>query len=244
MTRRATQAGGRTGRPNGITHPTAGLAGRRRPACQARREYRNHAIMTTRHPVPGARYLLTGRRPAARTAGPHAVINGPSRCRQPGRPPVSSTSGQPGLHIHAEQSCAESARTCRRQGLPDCRGAGISVRKRTPHGVRHPGGETGRRSRRRGRAAGTPARTAQMPPVPSIWIPGRRWAPAADHPAGPNPAGGPARERRGGADRRGSGRQGAGGCGCPERPRPYSGVTLSDEGGSGRTHARAAVRCD
>jgi hypothetical protein len=29
----------------------------------------------------------------------------------------------------------------------------------------------------------------------------------------------------------------AGGCGCPERPHPYSGVTLSDEGGSGRTHA-------
>ncbi len=28
-----------------------------------------------------------------------------------------------------------------------------------------------------------------MPPVSSIWIPGRRWALASDHPAGRNPAG-------------------------------------------------------
>jgi hypothetical protein len=54
---------------------------------------------------------------------------------------------------------------------------------------------------------------------------------------GPNLAGGPTRERRSGAGRRGPGRQGAGGCGCPERPRPYSGVTLSDEEGSRRTRA-------
>ncbi len=39
-------------------------------------------------------------------------------------------------------------------------------------GVRHPDGETDRRSRRRGRAAGTPARTVRMPPMSSIWIPG------------------------------------------------------------------------
>ena len=80
---------------------------------------------------------------------------------------------------------------------------------------------------RRGQAAGTPARTIRMPPVSSIWIPGRRWAPAPDHPAGPNPAGGRARERRGGAGRRG----------CPDRPFSYSGITLSDEGGLKRTHA-------
>jgi hypothetical protein len=66
-----------------------------------------------------------------------------------------------------------------------------------------------------------------MPPVSSIWIPGSKWAPAPDHPAGPNPAGGRARERRGGA-----------GCrGCPDRPFSYSGITLSDEGWLKRTHA-------
>ena len=75
-----------------------------------------------------------------------------------------------------------------------------------------------------------------MPPCPDR-IPGRRWAPAPDYPAGRNPAGGHARERRGGAGRCGPGRQGAGGCGCPERPSSYSGITLSDEGGEGRTHA-------
>jgi hypothetical protein len=31
----------------------------------------------------------------------------------------------------------------------------------------------------------------------------------------------------------GPGRQGAGGCGCSERPSSYSGITLSDEGGQG-----------
>ena len=122
---------------------------------------------------------------------------------------------------------------CRRQGLPDCHGAGTSVRRCMPHGVRHPDGETDRRSRRRGRAAGTPARTIRMPPVSSIWIPGRRWALAPDHPAGRNPAGGHARERRGGAGRHGPGHQGAGRCGCPERPSSCSGITLSDEGGQG-----------
>jgi hypothetical protein len=53
----------------------------------------------------------------------------------------------------------------------------------------------------------------------------------------PDPAGGHARERRGGPDRHSPGRQGAGGCGCPERSSSYSGSTLSDEGGSGRTRA-------
>jgi len=72
-----------------------------------------------------------------------------------------------------------------------------------------------------------------MPPVSSIWIPGRRWALASDHPAGRNPAGGHARERRGGAGRHGPGHQGAGRCGCPERLSSCSGITLSDEGGQG-----------
>jgi hypothetical protein len=57
-------------------------------------------------------------------------------------------------------------------GSPDCRRAGTSVRRCMPHGVRHPDGETDRRSRRRGQAAGTPARTIRMPPVSSIWNPG------------------------------------------------------------------------
>ena len=33
--------------------------------------------------------------------------------------------------------------------------------------------------------------------------------------------------------------RGAGGCGCPERPSSYSGITLSEEGGQGeRTRTR------
>jgi hypothetical protein len=117
--------------------------------------------------------------------------------------------------------------------------------------VGHPDGETDRRSRRRGRAAGIPARTIRVPPVSSIWIPVRRWAPVPGSSSGPDPAGGHARERRGGAGRHSPGRQGAGGCGCPERSSSYSGITLSDEGGSGRTRAdppicardRLAARC-
>ena len=82
-----------------------------------------------------------------------------------------------------------------------------------------------------------------MPPVSSIWIPGRRWALALDHPAGRNPAGGHARERRGGAGRHGPGHQGAGRCGCPERLSSCSGITLSDEGGQGeRARTRRYVR--
>ena len=115
------------------------------------------------------------------------------------------------------------------QGLPDCHGVGASVRRCMPGGVRHPGGQADRQPRRIGQAVGTPARTIRMPPVSSIWIPGRRWAPGPDHPAGPNPAGGRARERRGGIGRRGPGRQDAGRCGCPDRPSSYSGITLSDD---------------
>jgi hypothetical protein len=45
--------------------------------------------------------------------------------------------------------------------------------------------------------------------------------------------------RRGRADRRGLGRQGARGCGYPEHPSSCSGITLSDEGGQGeRAHSR------
>ena len=146
----------------------------------------------------------------------------------------AATRGQFNMQTRSEYLCiasfTEDARFCRQQGLPDCHGAGTSVRRCMPHGVRHPDGEADRRSRRRGRAAGTPARTIRMPPVSSIWIPGRRWAPALGHPAGRTPAGGHARVRRGGAGRHGPGRQGAGGCGCPERPSPCSGITLSDEG--------------
>jgi len=36
--------------------------------------------------------------------------------------------------------------------------------------------------------------------------------------------------------------RGAGGCGCPERPSSYSGITLSEEGGQGeRTRTRLIV---
>jgi hypothetical protein len=45
------------------------------------------------------------------------------------------------------------------------------IRSCMPHGVRHPGGETGRQSPCRGRAARILARTIRMPPVSSIWIP-------------------------------------------------------------------------
>ena len=66
-------------------------------------------------------------------------------------------------------------RICRRQGHPGLPGVGTFVRSCMPHAVRHPDGETDRQSRRRGRAAGTAARTIRMPPMSSIWIPGRRW---------------------------------------------------------------------
>jgi hypothetical protein len=78
-----------------------------------------------------------------------------------------------------------------------------------------------------------------MPPVSSIWIPGRRWAPALGHPTVRNPVGGHARERHGGAGRRGPDHQGAGGYGCPRASILYLGITLSDERGEGeRAHCR------
>jgi hypothetical protein len=117
------------------------------------------------------------------------------------------------------------------------------IRSCMPHGVRHPGGETDRQSPCRGRAARILARTIRMPPVSSIWIPGRRWAPALDHPTVRNPVGGHARERHGGAGRRGPDHQGAGGYGCPGASVLYLGITLSDERGEGeRAHCRRSVR--
>ena len=122
------------------------------------------------------------------------------------------------------------------------------IRSCMPHGVRHPGGETGRQSPCRGRAARILARTIRMPPVSSIWIPGRRWAPALGHPTVRNPVGGHARERHGGAGRRGPDHQGAGGYGCPEASVLYLGITLSDERGEGeraqcRRYAQTSARC-
>ena len=109
---------------------------------------------------------------------------------------------------------------CRRQGHPGSPGAGTFIRSCMPHGVRHPGGETDRQSPCR--AARILARTIRMPPVSSIWIPGRRWAPVPGHPTVRNPVGGHAQERHGGAGRRGPDHQGAGGHGCPERPSSIS----------------------
>ena len=79
-----------------------------------------------------------------------------------------------------------NALICRRQGLPDCHGAGTSVRGCMPHRVRHRDGEADRRSRRSGRAAGTRARTIGMPPVSSRWIPVRRQASAPGASSGPD----------------------------------------------------------
>jgi hypothetical protein len=132
--------------------------------------------------------------------------------------------------------------TCRRQGHPGSPGAGTFIRSCMPHGVRHSSGETGRQSPCRGRAARILARTIRMPPVSSIWIPGRRWAPAPGHPTVRNPVGGHARERHGGAGRRGPDDQGAGGYGCPGASIFYLGITLSDERGEGeRAHCRRSV---
>jgi hypothetical protein len=128
--------------------------------------------------------------------------------------------------------CAGNVLICRRQGLPDCHGASTSSAGTCRAGSGHPDGGTDRRPRRRGRAAGTPARTIRVLPVSPIWSAGRRWAPVPRASSGPDPAGGHARERCGGASR-----QGAGGCGCPERSSSYSGITLNDEGWPGRTRA-------
>jgi hypothetical protein len=64
-----------------------------------------------------------------------------------------------------------------------------------------------------------------MPQVSSIWIPGRRWAPALGHPTVRNPAGGRRRIP------------------LPGAPILYSGITLSDERGEAeRAHCRRSVR--
>ena len=68
-----------------------------------------------------------------------------------------------------------------------------------------------------------------MPPVSSIWIPVRRWAPAPGHPAGRTRQAAMPGNAAAEPTAVGPGRQGAGGCGCPERPSPYPGITLSDE---------------
>ena len=153
------------------------------------------------------------------------------------------------LHTHAadrawpvRERFRGNARSCRRQGHPGSPGAGTFIRSCMPRGVRHPGGETDRQSPCRGRAARILARTIRMPPVSSIWIPGRRWAPALGHPTVRNPVGRHARERHGGAGRRGPDHQGAGGYGCPGASVLYLGITLSDERGEGeRTHCRRSA---
>jgi len=118
----------------------------------------------------------------------------------------------------------KNALICRRQGHPGSSGAGTFM----PHGVRHHDGETDRQSRRRGRAARTPARTIRMPQVSSIWIPGRRWAPALGHPTSRPPRPRPPGRRR---------------IPLPGAPILYSGITLSDERGEGeRAHCRRYAR--
>jgi len=57
-----------------------------------------------------------------------------------------------------------------------------------------------------------------MPPMSSIWIPGRGTDTSLDHLTVRNPARRHARERCGEADPRGPDPKGAGGYGCPERP--------------------------
>ena len=146
-------------------------------------------------------------------------------------------------YVYASATLCVNARFCRRQGHPGSPGAGTFIRSCMPHGVGHPGGETDRQSLCRGRAARILARTIRMPPVSSIWIPGRRWAPAVGHPTVRNPVGGHARERHGGAGRRGPDHQGAGGYGCPGASILYLGITLSEERGEGeRAHCRRYVR--
>ena len=128
---------------------------------------------------------------------------------------------------------AETVLSCRRQGLLGCHGADTSGRGACRTGsviltVKADHRQDDGKGRRR-----DPARTIRMPPVSSISITVRRWTTSPAHPAGR------ARETampgniavKPGC--RGPGRRGAGGCGCPERPSPYSGITLSDEGGQG-----------
>jgi hypothetical protein len=143
------------------------------------------------------------------------------------------------LHIYTSEPYMGTRAHAADRVILDRQALAPFIRSCMPHGVRHPGGETDRQSPCRGRAARILARTIRMPPVSSIWIPGRRWAPALDHPTVRNPVGGHARERHGGAGRRGPDHQGAGGYGCPGASVLYLGITLSDERGEGeRAHCR------
>jgi hypothetical protein len=113
-----------------------------------------------------------------------------------------------------------------------------------PHGIRNPDREADCRSRRRGRAA-----------EPGQDDPGA--AGVLDLDPGPETGTGPQGASSGpdprqaampgyaAADpaRRSPGRQGAGGCGGPERPSPCFGITLSDEGGpEERARTRRSAR--
>jgi hypothetical protein len=130
---------------------------------------------------------------------------------------------------------------CRRQGLPDCHGAGAPVRKVHAGRVRHPDGQTDRRPRRRGRAAGTPAGTIRMPPVSRSGS-GPQMDASPGSSSGPEPGGPVPGKAEAEPGCRSPGRQGAGRCGRPDRPSSYSGITLSDEGGLKRTHADPPMR--
>jgi hypothetical protein len=91
----------------------------------------------------------------------------------------------PGRAVRLEYLCIavlpENARSCRRQGLPDRHGAGTSVRKCMPDG--DSSSLTARRIASHGarRAAGTQARTIQLPQAPWTWIRAGDKAPALDH---------------------------------------------------------------
>jgi hypothetical protein len=119
-------------------------------------------------------------------------------------------------------------RFCRRQGLPDCHGAGTSVRRERRMGFVILDVEADRRSRRRGeRREFRPGRSScRRRPGPCIRAGDRRqpWIIGLT----PHPGRRPCRERRNGADRH---------CavvnGCPVTSVSLSGVTRSDEGGRG-----------
>ena len=82
-----------------------------------------------------------------------------------------------------------------------------------------------------------------MPQVSSIWMirAGDGRQPRIIQRAGIRQAAMPGTPR--GASRHGSGHPGSGGCGCPERPLPRSGITLSDDRGQEeRAHCRRSGR--
>ncbi len=110
--------------------------------------------------------------------------------------------------------------------------------------VRHPDGKADRRSRHKGRAAGTQARTIQLPQAPSPWIrAGDRhhpWIIGVPPTPADGHAGGTPRQNR--PPLRGSKR-------LPGTSLSLPGITLSDEGGQGeraqtRRYARVSMRAD